>query len=76
MSDVLSTDLYDVNMALAYLGEQMTAPPTFSLFVRDLPADRGLLVAAGLERELPARRIIDRAGLSTLLMATISAGHA
>jgi nicotinate phosphoribosyltransferase len=52
MSDVLITDLYEVNMALAYLGEAMTAPATFSLFVRDLPADRGYLVAAGLERVL------------------------
>ncbi|WP_344215391.1 nicotinate phosphoribosyltransferase [Kribbella sancticallisti] len=47
---MLNTDLYEVNMALAYLGEGMTAPATFSLFVRDLPADRGFLVAAGLER--------------------------
>jgi len=27
----------------------MTGPATFSLFVRRLPADRGFLIAAGLE---------------------------
>lgn len=52
MSDVLVTDLYEVNMALAYLREGMTAPATFSLFVRELPPDRGFLVAAGLEDAL------------------------
>ncbi|TCN31186.1 nicotinate phosphoribosyltransferase [Kribbella orskensis] len=52
MSDVLITDLYEANMALAYLGEHMTDPATFSLFVRNLPAERGYLVAAGLEQAL------------------------
>lgn len=52
MSDVLVTDLYEVNMALAYLREGMTAPATFSLFVRELPPDRGFLVASGLEDAL------------------------
>ncbi|HEX6920738.1 MAG TPA: nicotinate phosphoribosyltransferase, partial [Actinomycetes bacterium] len=52
MSDALVTDLYEVTMALAYLREGMTAPATFSLFVRALPADRGFLVAAGLESAL------------------------
>jgi nicotinate phosphoribosyltransferase len=42
------TDLYEVTMALAYLREQLTAPATFSLFCRTLPAERGFLVAAGL----------------------------
>jgi len=45
----LVTDLYELNMAASYLRRQMTGPATFSLFVRDLPADRGFLVAAGLE---------------------------
>lgn len=36
-------------MALSYLREGMTRQATFSLFVRDLPRDRGFLVSAGLE---------------------------
>ena len=44
------TDLYEVTMALSYLREGMTAPATFSLSARRLPALRGFLVAAGLER--------------------------
>ncbi|MFE0645818.1 nicotinate phosphoribosyltransferase [Streptomyces sp. NPDC058877] len=49
MSQVTTTDLYEVTMALSYLREDMRAPATFSLFVRDLPPGRGFLVAAGLE---------------------------
>ncbi|MFI0821256.1 nicotinate phosphoribosyltransferase [Streptomyces sp. NPDC021098] len=52
MSDATTTDLYEVTMAMAYLDEGMTAPATFSLFVRDLPPDRGFLVSAGLESAL------------------------
>ncbi|MGW3173354.1 nicotinate phosphoribosyltransferase [Streptomyces sp. NPDC001153] len=52
MSDVTTTDLYEVTMALSYLREGMRAPATFSLFVRDLPPGRGFLVAAGLEPAL------------------------
>ncbi|MBB4790532.1 nicotinate phosphoribosyltransferase [Streptomyces nodosus] len=52
MSDVTTTDLYEVTMALTYLREGMRAPATFSLFVRDLPPGRGFLVAAGLEPAL------------------------
>ncbi|WP_340375265.1 nicotinate phosphoribosyltransferase [Streptomyces sp. SS7] len=52
MSDVTTTDLYEVTMAMSYLREGMTAPATFSLFVRDLPPERGFLVAAGLESAL------------------------
>ena len=44
----LLTDLYELNMAASYLRRGMTAPATFSLFVRTLPPDRGFLVAAGL----------------------------
>ncbi len=36
-------------MAASYLRRKMTGPATFSLFVRQLPSDRGFLVAAGLE---------------------------
>lgn len=49
MSRALVTDLYELNMASSYLRRGMTAPATFSLFVRHLPARRGFLVAAGLE---------------------------
>jgi len=45
----LLTDLYELNMAASYLRRGMTAPATFSLYVRGLPAERGFLVAAGLE---------------------------
>ncbi|MFG3496536.1 nicotinate phosphoribosyltransferase [Streptomyces sp. NPDC047928] len=52
MSDVTTTDLYEVTMAMSYLREGMTEPATFGLFVRDLPAERGFLVSAGLESAL------------------------
>ncbi len=45
----LLTDLYELNMAVSYLRRGMTEPATFSLYVRDLPPERGFLVAAGLE---------------------------
>jgi nicotinate phosphoribosyltransferase len=45
----LCTDLYELNMAASYLRRGMTGPATFSLFVRHLPAERGFLVAAGLQ---------------------------
>jgi nicotinate phosphoribosyltransferase len=44
----LLTDLYELNMAAVYLRRGMSAAATFSLFVRQLPPDRGFLVAAGL----------------------------
>ncbi len=52
MSDARTTDLYELTMAMSYVRENMTAPATFSLFVRDLPPERGFLVAAGLESAL------------------------
>lgn len=52
MSDVTTTDLYEVTMAMSYLREDMRGQATFSLFVRDLPPGRGFLVAAGLESAL------------------------
>lgn len=49
----LLTDLYELTMAAAYLDEGMAdRPATFSLFVRDLPPERGYLVAAGLDDAL------------------------
>lgn len=49
MSRALVTDLYELKMAASYLRRGMTAPATFSLFVRDLPEGWGFLVACGLE---------------------------
>jgi nicotinate phosphoribosyltransferase len=45
----LRTDLYELNMAASYLRRGMHAAATFSLYVRDMPKERGFLVAAGLE---------------------------
>jgi nicotinate phosphoribosyltransferase len=45
----LLTDLYELNMAVSYLRRGIAEPATFSLLVRDLPPERGFLVAAGLE---------------------------
>jgi nicotinate phosphoribosyltransferase len=45
----LTTDLYELNMAASYLRRGMTAPATFSLFVRSLPTNRGFMVAAGIQ---------------------------
>jgi nicotinate phosphoribosyltransferase len=49
MPGALLTDLYELNMAASYLKRGMDAPATFSLYVRNLPVERGFLVAAGLE---------------------------
>jgi nicotinate phosphoribosyltransferase len=43
------TDFYELNMAASYLRRGMDGLATFSLFVRHLPADRGYLVAAGVD---------------------------
>lgn len=48
--DALTTDLYELNMAVSYLRRGMVGPATFSLFARRLPPARGFLVAAGLEQ--------------------------
>jgi len=49
----LLTDLYELTMAAAYVAEGLAEKPaTFSLFVRELPASRGYLVAAGLDSAL------------------------
>lgn len=50
----LLTDLYELNMAASYLRRDMRQEATFSLFVRNLPPERGFLVAAGLEPALDA----------------------
>jgi len=51
-SIALYTDLYQLTMAQAYLRSGQTAKATFSLFVRNLPPDRGFLLFAGLEEVL------------------------
>ena len=52
MPGALLTDLYELNMASSYLRRGMDAPATFSLYVRNLPPERGFLVAAGLDAAL------------------------
>ena len=51
-SDVLLTDLYQLNMIEAFLARGETKTAVFELFVRRLPARRGFLMAAGLEQSL------------------------
>jgi len=51
-SSPLLTDLYQLNMIEAYLTYGETNTAVFELFVRKLPAQRGFLVAAGLEQAL------------------------
>lgn len=49
MTDALLTDLYELTMSASYLRRGMVREATFSLFVRDVPPQRGFLVAAGLD---------------------------
>ncbi|MGC1350898.1 MAG: nicotinate phosphoribosyltransferase [Xanthobacteraceae bacterium] len=51
-SSALLTDLYQINMMQAYLDHGETEAAVFELFVRNLPARRGFLVAAGLDQAL------------------------
>ena len=48
----LLTDLYQLNMIEAYLARSETKTAVFELYVRRLPAQRGFLMAAGLEQAL------------------------
>lgn len=50
----LVTDLYELTMAAAYFQIGFNDPACFSMSSRKLPAHRGFLVAAGLERLLEA----------------------
>lgn len=50
MGRALLTDLYELTMAASYLRREMTAPATFSLFIRSLPDRWGFFVACGLAR--------------------------
>jgi nicotinate phosphoribosyltransferase len=51
-STPLLTDLYQLNMIQAYLDHGRTRTAVFEFFVRNLPARRGFLMAAGLEQAL------------------------
>ena len=48
----LSTDLYELTMAAGFYAAGETSSASFELFVRELPATRGYLVAAGLEQAI------------------------
>src|ERR1700681_4814048 len=52
MISPLLTDLYQLNMAQAYLDHGDTDTAVFEFFARTLPARRGFLLAAGLEQAL------------------------
>jgi nicotinate phosphoribosyltransferase len=49
---VLLTDLYQLTMVTAYHALGMEREAVFEFFVRRMPADRGFLLAAGLEQAL------------------------
>ncbi len=51
-SFALATDLYELTMAAAYDANDVRSTASFELFVRDLPAKRNFLLAAGLEQVL------------------------
>jgi len=48
----LLTDLYELNMAQAYLDHSKTGTSVFEFFVRKISVNRGFLIAAGLEQAL------------------------
>lgn len=51
-NSVLLTDLYQLTMLQGYFEQGMDATAVFECFVRDLPKNRGFLMAAGLEQVL------------------------
>lgn len=51
-SSALLTDLYELTMLQGYFRNGMEETAVFEFFVRDLPADRNFLLAAGLEQVL------------------------
>ena len=53
MADLaLFTDFYELAMMAGYYTARVMAPATFELYVRELPANRSFLIAAGLEQAL------------------------
>ena len=51
-SSLLLTDLYQLTMLQGYFEQGMNETAVFEFFVRDLPPERGFLMAAGLEQVL------------------------
>jgi len=51
-TSVLMTDLYQLTMLQGYRARGMEEPAVFELFIRQLPSQRGFLMAAGLEQVL------------------------
>jgi len=51
-TDVLLTDLYQLTMLQHYFRRGMMAPAVFEIQIRRLPAQRGFLLACGLEQVL------------------------
>lgn len=51
-SDALLTDLYQLTMMQGYFDQNMNELAVFEFYVRELPPDRGFLLAAGLEQVL------------------------
>ncbi len=49
LSREIMTDLYELTMAASYFEQEMFAPATFSLMVREYPPKRSYLVCAGLD---------------------------
>lgn len=52
LDSVLLTDLYQLTMLQGYYEQGMDETAVFEFFVRDLPSERGFLLAAGLEQVL------------------------
>ncbi len=61
-ASVLLTDLYQLTMVTAYHALGMEREAVFEFFVRKLPADRGFLVAAGLDQALDYLETVHFAG--------------
>ena len=57
-STPLLTDLYQLNMLQAYLEHDMNNTAVFEFFVRELPPQRGFLIAAGLEQVLEYLQVL------------------
>jgi nicotinate phosphoribosyltransferase len=51
-TSILLTDLYMLTMLEGFYGEGMDGVASYEFFVRNLPSNRGFLVAAGLEQAL------------------------
>ncbi len=54
----LLTDFYQLNMLQTYLEHDMNKTAVFEFFVRELPPQRGFLIAAGLEQVLEYLQVL------------------